>query len=215
MVKKLQKFSFFKSPWVIAAFICFAIAFAIPFFAPKTTDVKGVSKKATPTPTHSASSGQAATSTEAVSETGWIASPTHSASSGQATATSVPQQAASTATTTPTHSASSGQAQQSQTVETFQVHLSINGSSVGDVTMQKDQNQCDVLTRAKEQGKISQLLMKYDNSLGTNGVYQINGTGKENAVWWTYTVNGIFPGQGCSYVKANSGDTVVWEYQGN
>ena len=57
-------------------------------------------------------------------------------------------------------------------------------------------------------------MMKFDSSLGTNGVYQINGIGKENTIWWVYTVNGKSPTQGCSYIKVNNNDVVVWEYQG-
>lgn len=114
-------------------------------------------------------------------------------------------------TTQPT----SVQAPTSVPATTFSVNLSLNGSSVGQITMKNGQNQCDVLQNALSQGKIQSLNMRYDNSLGTNGVYQINGVGKDNAVWWTYKVNGTEPGQGCSYVHADSNESIEWDYIGN
>jgi hypothetical protein len=57
--------------------------------------------------------------------------------------------------------------------------------------------------------------MRYNADYGTNAVYQINGIGKENAVWWGFKVNGQSPTQGCSYIKVNNGDNVLWEYAGN
>jgi hypothetical protein len=75
-------------------------------------------------------------------------------------------------------------------------------------------NQCDVLSKALEQGKITQLNMRYDSNYKTYAVYQINGLGKENSIWWVYKVNGQSPNQGCSYIKANSGDNIEWRYIG-
>ncbi len=95
------------------------------------------------------------------------------------------------------------------------VSLNINGSLVGSFGIPQDSNQCDVLTHALSQGKIQSLNMRFNNDLGTNAVYQINGIGKENTVWWTFKVNGQSPSQGCSYIKANNGDNIVWEYIGN
>jgi hypothetical protein len=57
--------------------------------------------------------------------------------------------------------------------------------------------------------------MRYDNNLGTNAVYQINGIGKDNAVWWVYKVNGQSPNQGCNFIKVNDGDKAEWSYLGN
>lgn len=96
-----------------------------------------------------------------------------------------------------------------------QVHLSINGSSSFNVVVNKDSNQCDVLSKALEQGKISSLNMRYDKTYETYAVYQINGIGKENSVWWVYTVNGQSPSQGCSYIKTNNGDNIEWKYIGS
>lgn len=95
------------------------------------------------------------------------------------------------------------------------VSLSIAGSSVGSFEIPQGSNQCDVLTQALSQGKIQSLNMRYNSDMGTNAVYQINGVGKENSVWWTFKVNGQSPSQGCSYIKTNSGDSVLWEYIGN
>lgn len=123
---------------------------------------------------------------------------------------------------TPTHSNASRQAStpvptatQVKQNQNSQVNLSVNGSSVGQINVTSGQNQCDVLNDALAQGKISSLNMKYDNNLGTYGVYQINGIGKENAIWWVYKVNGNSPNQGCSYIKAAAGDNIEWNYIGS
>jgi hypothetical protein len=84
-----------------------------------------------------------------------------------------------------------------------------------DVKIPEGANQCDVLSNALSQGKIQSLNMRYDNSLGSNAVYQINGQGQANSVWWTYKVNGQAPAQGCSYVKAQDGDNIEWKYIGS
>ncbi len=100
------------------------------------------------------------------------------------------------------------------TVAENKVSVSINGTSSFEVKVAVGSNQCDVLSKASQDGKIS-LNMRYDNSLGSNAVYQINGLGRDNSVWWTYTVNGQSPSQGCSFVKANNGDNVEWKYIGS
>jgi hypothetical protein len=95
------------------------------------------------------------------------------------------------------------------------IMVNIDGGSNFTVSLDKGKNQCDVLTESLNQKKISQLLMKYDSSLDSYGVYQINNVGKDNAVWWTYTVNGTSPTQGCNHIAANNGDTVSWKYIGS
>jgi len=40
-------------------------------------------------------------------------------------------------------------------------------------------------------------------------------TGKETSVWWTYTVNGQSPDQGCSFIKTKNNDSVEWKYIGS
>ena len=98
---------------------------------------------------------------------------------------------------------------------TNQVNLSINGGANFSVVVNKDANQCDVLSKALEQGKISSLNIRYDKTYETYAVYQINGIGKENSVWWVYTVNGQSPTQGCSYIKVSNGDNIEWKYIGS
>lgn len=111
-----------------------------------------------------------------------------------------------TPTQTPTES---GQADKAT------IAVSIDSVSPFSITLEKGKNQCDVLQKALDEKKISNLLTKYDNSLGSTGVYVINGLGKENAVWWTYTVNGKSPTQGCDHIAANHGDSVEWKYIGS
>lgn len=195
------KHSLFTSPLLSAAAIFFIIAAVLALVTPtpQRPAVKSIVKQPTPTVTVTPAPSQS------VIETQQILTPTATPTITSAPTTVSQSTTASTATPQPTI----------QTVQTFQVSLSINGSSVGSVTVEQGANHCDVLSKAKEQGKISQLLMKYDNSLGTNGVYQINGIGKENTIWWVYKVNGQSPGQGCSYLKANSGENVEWEYKGS
>jgi hypothetical protein len=101
------------------------------------------------------------------------------------------------------------------TTTSLSVSLSVAGSSADSFEIPPGSNQCDLLTQALSQGKIQSLNMRYNNDMGTNAVYQINGIGKENAVWWTFKVNGHSPNQGCSYIKVNNGDSVLWEYVGN
>ncbi len=96
-----------------------------------------------------------------------------------------------------------------------QVNLVINGGAGLSVNINSGDNQCNVLTRALEQGKIQSLNMRFNDSLGSDAVYQINGIGKENSVWWTYKVNGQSPSQGCSYIKANNNDSIEWQYIGS
>lgn len=96
-----------------------------------------------------------------------------------------------------------------------QINVSINGQTSFTVVVDEGSNQCDVLSKALEQGRISSLNMQYNSPLGSYAVYQINGIGKENSVWWTYKVNGVSPSQGCSYIKANNGDNVEWQYIGS
>jgi len=99
--------------------------------------------------------------------------------------------------------------------QTIKLTLTINGASLGTLDIPQGSNQCDVLNLALSTGKIQSLNMRYNNDFGTNAVYQINGVGKENAVWWGFNVNGQSPSQGCSYIKVNNNDNVLWEYVGN
>lgn len=103
----------------------------------------------------------------------------------------------------------------SQSTKSNQVNVSLNGSSSFTVSVNDDANQCDVLSKALADGKISSLNMRYDSNFETYAVYQINGIGKENSVWWTYKVNGESPNQGCSFIKVKNEDRVEWKYIGS
>lgn len=95
------------------------------------------------------------------------------------------------------------------------VGLSILGSQKMDVQLTPEANQCEVLSKALEQGKITSLDMRYDQTYKTYAVYKINGIGQENSVWWVYSVNGQEAPKGCSYIKANNGDEIEWKYLGS
>lgn len=97
----------------------------------------------------------------------------------------------------------------------LQVSVAVNPGGSFSLTIPSGSNQCDVLNKALSDGKISSLTMRFNNSLGTYAVYQINGVGKDNAVWWTYKVNGQSPSQGCSFIKVNNGDRIEWNYIGS
>lgn len=124
--------------------------------------------------------------------------------------TPTPQTVQITVVVTPTPSQSSQTASDKATI-----HVSIDGGGSFDVSLNKGSNQCDVLNQSLSDKKISHLVMKYDSSLDSYGVYVINSLGKDNAVWWTYEVNGKSPNMGCNHVAANNGDSVSWKYIGS
>lgn len=97
----------------------------------------------------------------------------------------------------------------------LRVLLSVNGTPAGSVDMKNDQNQCDVLSEALSQKKIKSLDMRYNKDFKTSVVYQINGIGKKDSVWWGFKVNGKSPEQGCSNIKVKNGDISEWSYLGN
>ena len=124
--------------------------------------------------------------------------------------TPTPQTVQITIVVTPTPS------QNSQTTsDKATIHVAIDSGGSFDITLNKGSNQCDVLNQSLSDKKISNLVMKYDNSLDSYGVYVINSLGKDNAVWWTYEVNGKSPNMGCNHVAANHGDSVLWKYIGS
>ncbi len=207
----MSKKQFFKSPFIIAAFCCFVIAGATLVFFPQTqsTAVKGITQKIAPTITSKQT--QFTTPTTSIQKQTQTATPAQNNAIQISPTVTAEDHASQTEASTPQPTTE----QKTKNIQqTLRVKLSINGSSVGTVEIPEGANQCDVLTRAKDQGKIASLLMKFDTSLETNGVYQINGVGKENTVWWVYNVNGKSPAQGCSYIKANNDDEVAWEYKG-
>jgi len=83
-----------------------------------------------------------------------------------------------------------------------------------DLEVDSPKNHCQVLEAALAQGKLSSLNLKFFPSLSSYAVYQINGLGDTNQVWWTYSVNGQQPPYGCSQVMVNQGDFIHWTYAG-
>lgn len=70
-------------------------------------------------------------------------------------------------------------------------------------------NACQILQKAKEEGKITSLTLddKYLESFGTLLVAEMNGYSNN----WVFTVNGESP-MGCSLSFPKSGDQIVWNY---
>lgn len=70
-------------------------------------------------------------------------------------------------------------------------------------------NACDLLTKAKDQGKINSVTLddSYLKTFNTLLVKEINGFSD----YWTFTVNGQSP-DGCSLVTLKNGDQVVWTF---
>ncbi len=70
-------------------------------------------------------------------------------------------------------------------------------------------NACDLMTKAKNEGKISSLTLddSYLATFHTLLVKEINGL-KDN---WTFTVNGESP-MGCSLVNLKDKDQIIWEF---
>lgn len=124
--------------------------------------------------------------------------------------TPTPQTVQITIVVTPTPSQNAQTASDKATI-----HVTIDSGGSFDVTLNKGSNQCDVLNQSLSDKKISNLVMKYDSSLDSYGIYVINSLGKDNAVWWTYEVNGKSPNMGCNHVAANNGDSVNWKYVGS
>ena len=107
---------------------------------------------------------------------------------------------------------SQGSAQPAASSTAVTVNLSVNGINRGLLSLSAGSNQCQVLNSALASGRISGLDMRYNSSLGSMGVYVIDGVGDSSSVWWTYTVNGKSPPLGCSGIKVNQGDQINWVY---
>ena len=69
-------------------------------------------------------------------------------------------------------------------------------------------NVCDVLEKARNEGKITSLTIddSYMKTFNSKYVKELNGY-KDN---WTFTVNGNSP-LGCSLYNVNDGDSIVWK----
>jgi hypothetical protein len=97
----------------------------------------------------------------------------------------------------------------------LQLTLQIDNDPPFDLEVDSPKNHCQVLEAALAQGKLSSLNLKFFPSLSSYAVYQINGLGDTNQVWWTYSVNGQQPPYGCSQVMVNQGDVIHWTYAGS
>ncbi len=104
--------------------------------------------------------------------------------------------------------------QPSITKPLYKVSLSINDAQPLEVQIDENKNHCDVLKKAEKEGKIKNLNMKWSESFKTDSVYQINGIGKPDQVWWVYTINDQEVTSGCSHVKVKNNDKVNWKYLG-
>lgn len=76
------------------------------------------------------------------------------------------------------------------------------------VTLNSGNNLCDNLTEAKNEGKIKSVTMTWYASFNSYYVVEINGYNKN----WTFTLNGVQPKVGCSLVKPNPNDTIIWKF---
>lgn len=96
----------------------------------------------------------------------------------------------------------------------LQLTLQIDNDPPFNLEVDSPKNHCQILEAALAQGKLSSLNLKFFPSLSSYAVYQINGLGDTNQVWWTYSVNGQQPPYGCSQVIVNQGDVIHWTYAG-
>lgn len=178
----------------------------------ETSQVQGVTQEqalleVSPSPTIQLSTKKATTGTSPSPQTKQT-NTQQNAQNSNPTSTQTPTSSNQTTQQTPPPTTNSNST-------TFEVFLKVNGTSVGNVNLPQGSNQCDVLNKALEQGKITSLNMKYDSNYGSYAVYQINKIGNLSSVWWVYKVNGQSPSKGCSYISANSADNIEWEYVGS
>lgn len=110
-----------------------------------------------------------------------------------------------TPTATPTIEPSPTPAPQTVSVEIN----SPAGKSNFSTEITEGMNACEILEKAKEEGKIASLVLddKYLESFGTLLVAEMNGYSSN----WVFTVNGDSP-MGCSLSFPKSEDLIVWTY---
>jgi hypothetical protein len=99
-------------------------------------------------------------------------------------------------------------------IQKYQISVSIDGGSAFSLAIEEGKNHCDVLSQALQEGKLSSLNMQFNSSYNSYGVYQINGLGQTDQVWWGYKINDKSPAYGCSYIKVQNNDDVRWTYVG-
>lgn len=76
------------------------------------------------------------------------------------------------------------------------------------VNLNPGNNLCDNLNEAKQEGKIKSVNMTWYASYNSYYVNEINGFNNN----WTVNLNGEQPKVGCSQIKPNSNDTIVWKF---
>ena len=107
-----------------------------------------------------------------------------------------------------------------QNPQTITIELSLKTqseateSSAITINLPSGSEHCEVLNQALADGKIKDLDMRFNEEYKTNSVFVINGLGKTDSPWWVYKINGADAPAGCSQVKVNQGDKILWEYLG-
>lgn len=88
------------------------------------------------------------------------------------------------------------------------VNIDVQGSGFT-VEISGDLNVCQVMQRARDQGKISSLTLddSYMSSMNSQYVREINGMSNN----WTFKVNGNSP-LGCSLYQVKPNDQIVWKF---
>jgi hypothetical protein len=78
-----------------------------------------------------------------------------------------------------------------------------------DIQFENTIDACDILVKAKDEGKIASVTLddSYLSSFNTLLVTEINGFSN----YWVFTVNGESP-MGCSLINLNDNDQVIWEF---
>jgi hypothetical protein len=119
-------------------------------------------------------------------------------------------------TPAPTTAAPTSEPTKQPTASPARIHVkvAITGSSEFSMDLPEGLNHCDVLTHALQQGKISNLIMKYNDSFKSNGVYKINDKGNENQIMWVYEINSKRVPLGCSHMIVHDADIISWIYLG-
>lgn len=96
-----------------------------------------------------------------------------------------------------------------QSVATLSIK-SPSGDSSFQISVSGNMNVCDLLQKARDEGKISSLTFDDSYLSAFNSRYVIELNGLRNN--WTFKVNGQSP-LGCSLITVSPNDQIVWEYQ--
>lgn len=194
-----------KGPWLVLGTLVLISVLSFGLFLQANAQ-KRVSQQTTK-PTQTVNNSSTSTSNQ----------PNSSSPNGQTQNSSSSAQSGAGAGSSPGSSGGSNNSSSntiSPSAATTRIAVNINNQSNFTLSLPATANQCDVLSTALSEGKISQLDMRYNQSHGSYGVYKINSVGKSDAVWWVFTVNGVSPNKGCSHVKVNNNDQISWKYIG-